>query len=112
MSTTVEKFLSIINSSKPTIVYFYAKWCGPCKIANQFLNEIKKIYDVKMNVLKDKINILEIDVDEDTLLATTYNVKSIPTIYVFMNGAIIWYCVGLSNINMLNDVLKNNIITQ
>lgn len=53
-------------------IKFYADWCGPCKTYS-------KIWDKVENELKEEVEFVEIDVDNDTTgLAAEYKVRSIP----------------------------------
>lgn len=54
----------------PTLVYFYAPWCGPCKTMGPVVEQISGA----MNVGVQKIN-----VDTEPELAQKYGVRSIPT---------------------------------
>lgn len=47
---------------KPTIVDFYASWCGPCKMLSPIMEKLSKKYE-------DKVNFYKIDVDESSDLA-------------------------------------------
>lgn len=75
-----EKFNEIIASSAPTLVDFYATWCGPCQAMHPILEELK-------TKIGDKARILKIDVDQNPELAAAYGVQSIPTMIVFSGGA-------------------------
>lgn len=75
-----EKFNEIIASSTPTLVDFYATWCGPCQAMHPILEELK-------TKIGDKARILKIDVDQNPELAAAYGVQSIPTMIVFSGGA-------------------------
>jgi len=61
----------------PVIVYFYADWCGPCKMVSPLVETISKEYDSVLNVFK-------INVDNSSDIATKYGVMSIPTL-LFMD---------------------------
>lgn len=87
-------FDKLIQENKPTLVDFYATWCGPCKMQAPILEEVKK------NV-GDKANIVKVDIDKNEELARRYNVQSIPTLIMFKNGEAVWRAVGLQQRDLL-----------
>ena len=58
----MDKFTEIINSEQPTLVDFFATWCGPCKMMHPVLEQLKE-------ELGDKIRILKLDVDKNEALS-------------------------------------------
>lgn len=96
------RFLNIINSDKPVLVDFFADWCQPCKQMGPILKEIK-------SELKDSVKIIKVNVDKNPLIATTYQIRSIPTIIVFKNGEVQWTGVGLRPANEIKTVLRQHI---
>lgn len=81
-------FFQIIGEDKPTLVDFFATWCGPCKMQAPILEQVKE-------AVGDKANILKVDVDANSELAGRYNVRSIPTLMIFRKGEAVWTGVGL-----------------
>ncbi len=66
--------------SKPAIVDFTAKWCGPCQRISPILEELAKEYD-------GKIVIYKVDIDKNPDLAHAFGVSSIPAIlYIPLEG--------------------------
>lgn len=63
------------EGTRPAIIDFYATWCGPCKMMSPILDEISKEYSGQIDVYK-------IDVDKEQELATTFGVRSIPTLLI------------------------------
>ena len=95
-------FQEIIKSSKPTLVDFFATWCGPCKMQGPILEQVKAIFG-------DSVNIIKIDVDKNPDLAQRYNVRSIPTLIVFKSGEALWRGYGLHQADQLEAKLQEHI---
>lgn len=96
------KFQSIINSNKPVLVDFYADWCAPCKQVPLLFKEVK-------SELKESIRIIKVNVDKNPIIATKYQIRSLPTIMIFKNGDVKWSCIGISTINEIKEVLIREI---
>lgn len=66
--------------NKPAIIDFYASWCGPCKQLAPVLEELSKEFE-------SQIDIYKIDVDKESELASTFSIRSIPSVlFIPMNG--------------------------
>lgn len=95
---TKDQLKEIIKSSTPTLVDFYATWCGPCKMQTPILHEFKE-------ELANKVNIVKVDVDQNPELASEYAVQSIPTLIMFKNGQLKEKMVGLTTKATLSEML-------
>lgn len=94
-------FNELIGESKPTLVDFFATWCGPCKMQSPILEQVKA-------VVGDDANIIKVDIDRNQELAARYHVQSVPTLILFKNGEPVWRTVGLQQQNLLVDKLKEH----
>ena len=72
-------FAALVSESTPTLVDFWAEWCGPCKLMDGPLDELAGEQSGKLNVVK-------LNVDENQATAMEYGVMSIPTMIVFRDG--------------------------
>lgn len=96
----MEKFNDIINADKPTLVDFFATWCGPCQAQIPILSELKE-------EIGDKATILKIDVDKNQELAVQFRVMSVPTLIIFKSGKAIWRESGLHDKDSLAKIINN-----
>jgi thioredoxin 1 len=94
-------FQEIIKSSKPTLVDFFATWCGPCKMQLPILEQVKaKVGEVG--------TIIKVDIDRNPELAAKYRVQSVPTLILFKNGEAVWRTVGVQQAALLETKIRDN----
>ena len=84
----------------PTIVDFYADWCGPCKALSPILEELSKEYAGKINVYK-------VDTEASPELAGMFGIRSIPSILFIPKTGQPTMAAGLVPKNELKKVIKD-----
>lgn len=97
----MSEFNDIIAAEKPTLVDFFATWCGPCRMQGPILEQVK-------TAVGDKASVIKIDIDKNQELAARYHVQSVPTLILFKSGEAVWRAVGVQQADVLVDKLKEH----
>ena len=98
INLTEENFHDIVNNSDvPVVIDFWAEWCGPCKVIAPTVEEISQ-----KNV--GKLVVGKVDIDANPNLAEQYQVRSIPTIIVFIDGTPTDMIVGPNKEGLENKI--------
>ena len=88
LHVTNETFANdVLGSQKPDLVDFWASWCGPCKIVGPIMDRLAEKFEGKTTIAK-------INIDEQSKLASTFKIMSIPTIMLFKNGKVVEKIMG------------------
>jgi thioredoxin len=89
---------TVMQATVPTIVDFWAPWCGPCKMVAPTLDKLAREYAGKLVVAK-------VNTDENSEWAMKFNVQGIPTMLFVAGGKIVHRQVGALPEPMLRDVV-------
>ena len=95
-------FNDIISENKPVLVDFYADWCQPCKMVAPILKQVK-------DEMGDKIKIIKINVDNNPVVASKYNIRSIPTLMLFKQGELKYSQAGVMPAQQIRNIIMQNL---
>ena len=96
----MDKFKEITAGTTPTLVDFYATWCGPCRTMHPILDRLSA-------TLGDRVTILRYDIDDpqNAQLVADHNVRSVPTIVIYPAGRVVWRGSGVVSADHLADTI-------
>jgi thioredoxin 1 len=77
------------------LIDFYANWCGPCKLMKP---QLKKFEEEQ-----DEVKVVMVHVEENFELASTYNVRNIPTLVYLEEGEIVARDTGAKNLQQIKE---------
>ena len=92
----------VLKSELPVLVDFWAEWCGPCKMIGPIVEEIAREYGGKLKVTK-------VNVDENPTIPAKHNIRGIPTLILFKNGAVVSQKVGAAAKSQLTAWIDSNL---
>ena len=77
----------VIGASEPVLVDFWAEWCGPCKQIAPALEDLAQD-------LGEKVTVAKLNIDDNPMTPSKYDVRGIPTLILFKGGAVAATKVG------------------
>ncbi|MEO0407979.1 MAG: thioredoxin [Cyanobacteria bacterium P01_A01_bin.135] len=92
----------VLENDVPVLVDFWAPWCGPCRMVAPVVDEIAEQYDGKVKVVK-------VNTDENPSVASTYGIRSIPTLMIFKGGQRVDMVVGAVPKTTLANTLEKHL---
>ena len=89
----------ILTKNEITVIDFWAAWCGPCKMLGPIIDEL--------SISNTDFTIGKVNVDENSVLSSSYGIKSIPTIIFLKNGVVVDKVVGIKSVKELQSIIDS-----
>ena len=88
----------VLKSDKKVLIDFYADWCGPCRMVGPIVEEIAREHP--------EYKICKVNVDEQPELAASFQVMSIPSLFVMESGKVVNQALGAKPKEAILEMLK------
>jgi thioredoxin 1 len=92
----------VLKAELPTLVDFWAIWCGPCK-------QIAPLVDAVADEYQGKLKVAKMDIDRHQITPQQYKIRSIPTLLLFKNGQVVGQLIGTMQRAKLEDEIKKHL---
>ncbi len=92
---------NVLNASGAVLVDFWAPWCGPCRMLSKILDELAEEY-------KGRLQIVKVNVDDNSELAEQHGIMGIPTLKLYQNGQELEIMTGSLPRQTLADKLQEH----
>lgn len=81
------EFDSLVKSDQPTLIDFWAPWCGPCKAIGPVIEDLATEYEGKVTIAK-------MNVDDNPVTPGKFGIRAIPTLIIFKDGEVVDQITG------------------
>ena len=91
--------IEVLKSEKPVLAYFWASWCGPCKLVAPSVEKVATQYSDRLKVVK-----MEVDPNPDTI--KLYKVEGLPALRLLQNEELLFSHEGSITHKKLVEILE------
>jgi thioredoxin 1 len=89
----------VLNASQPVLVYFWASWCGPCRL-------MAPLVEVVANTYGDHLKVIKMEVDPNPQSVAKCKIEGVPAFRMFQNGEVKLSTEGAISKQKLEDLVK------
>ena len=91
----------VVKNQTPTLVDFWAPWCGPCKAIAPTVEELAGTF-------RGKVNVRKMNIDDHPKAAGRYGIRAIPTLILFKGGQAVDQITGAVSKSKIEDMMRKH----
>lgn len=92
----------VLNAAQPVLVYFWAAWCGPCRLMAPIMDSLASSY-------ADRLKIVKMEVDPNPESVARYKVEGVPAFRLFQAGKVVEQSEGAISKQKLEGLLNSHL---
>ena len=96
--------IEVLKAQQPVLVYFWATWCGPCRLVSPSVDWVAENYSDRLKVIK-----MEVDLDKNKDAVAKCKVEGVPALRLFKNGELATSLEGAISKAKLQAMLDENL---
>lgn len=73
----------VMQADRPVLLYFWANWCGPCRLVSPSVEWAAETYS-------DRLKVVKMEIDPNPNLAKTYKVEGVPALRLIQGDEVLW----------------------
>lgn len=89
----------VLKAEQPVLVYFWASWCGPCRLVSPSVDWAAKTYG-------DRLKVVKMEVDPNPVTVKDYRVEGVPALRLFKDGEVAQSHEGAIGKQKLESILE------
>jgi thioredoxin 1 len=90
----------VLEAAQPVLVYFWASWCGPCRLMSPAVEAVANQYGEQLKVVK-------MEVDPNPEAVAKCQVEGVPALRLFQDGSVVEAAEGAMNQQNLESFLNS-----
>lgn len=92
----------VVDTDKTVLAYFWANWCGPCRLVSPSISWAAENYG-------DRLKVLKLEVDESPETVSKYKVEGVPALRMFKQGEMVSSLEGAIGKDKLKEFIEASI---
>ncbi len=92
----------VMQADKPVLVYFWASWCGPCRLVSPSINWVADNYG-------DRLKVVKLEIDPNPNAVAKCKVEGVPAIRLFKGEEILTSHEGAIGKQQLQNIVESNL---
>jgi thioredoxin 1 len=89
----------VLKADKPVLAYFWATWCGPCRLVSPSIDAVAKTY-------ADRLKIVKLEVDPNPISVKSYKVEGVPALRFFKDGKEVERSEGALTKDKITEIIE------